>query len=850
MKRILPCIALTIAIMPLATPAALPIEDSSGFQDLDFGLDHLRREAAAYPATPGLSLHRDATLPPQGFRLETCPPLALHAADAAGLQYGLLELAEQLRLYGPDGIQATEQAPAILTRGIKFNLPLDVRTPTYTESGDAAQIALEEVWNFAFWTELIDRLAAQRYNLVSLWNLHPFPSLVKVPEFPDIALDDVRRSTTKWDEFYPLSATGYDTPEITRNYETLHHMTIEQKIDFWQRVMAYGKSRHVDFYLITWNIFVNGTDGKYGIDDDIRNPITRSYFRASIKAVLEAYPDLAGIGLTTGENMPAATLEEKEDWAFETYGLGALDVARAQPGRNIAFIHRQHQTGAQDIADRFAALIDQPNIDFVFSFKYAEAHVMSAVRQPFADQFLQDIPPQKTLWTLRNDDNYHFRWGGADFVRAFIQAIPAAPTAGVYYGSDQWVWAREFLALDPAQPRELELSKHWYHWLLWGRLSYDPQLPERRLVDVLAQRFPGIDAPLLFRAWQDASATYPIVTGFHWGALDFQWYIEASQSLPGFARTPNGFHDINRFISLPPHPGSDYASIPEYIESEQSGQKLCKLAPPEVTEALRQRANAALAAVRQISSSGRRELHLTLDDIEAMAHLGLHYANKIDAATYLAAQRSRLTAGTGHPRQLAELQRLLAHHLNQAAFHWRVYSALAASRYRSPVWTNRVGHVDLRKTYQSVLYDLTICGVEADLPSMPPTPGGQILEAETARTQSPILSEVPGYTGSGYVDLQHAEGVHSVEWTHHARRAGTHVLEFRHTQRWGGASMPARLEVNGRPIESFAFGHSGTNRNWVWDRASVPLQAGPNRISITPGGAPLIDHLNVIDTGY
>ena len=43
---------------------------------------------------------------------------------------------------------------------------------------------------------------------------------------------------------------------------------------------------------------------------------------------------------------------------------------------------------------------------------------------------------------------------------------------------------------------------------------------------------------------------YPLTTGFHWGALDFQWYIEGCQSRAEFAQTPTGFHDINRFISL------------------------------------------------------------------------------------------------------------------------------------------------------------------------------------------------------------------------------------------------------------------------------------------------------------
>ena len=50
------------------------------------------------------------------------------------------------------------------------------------------------MWDFEFWRAYLDALARDRYNFVSLWNLHPFPSMVKVPEYPDVALNDVWRS--------------------------------------------------------------------------------------------------------------------------------------------------------------------------------------------------------------------------------------------------------------------------------------------------------------------------------------------------------------------------------------------------------------------------------------------------------------------------------------------------------------------------------------------------------------------------------------------------------------------------------------------------------------------------------
>src|SRR4030042_2203975 len=113
-------------------------------------------------------------------------------ADAGGVMYGGLELAEVIRVNGLDSIKDVDQNPYMAMRGTKFNIPLDVRTPSYTDVCDAAQNNIAEMWSFAFWKDYIDNLARYRYNYISLWSLHPFPSLVKVPDYPDVALDDVR----------------------------------------------------------------------------------------------------------------------------------------------------------------------------------------------------------------------------------------------------------------------------------------------------------------------------------------------------------------------------------------------------------------------------------------------------------------------------------------------------------------------------------------------------------------------------------------------------------------------------------------------------------------------------------
>jgi len=482
--------------------------------------------AMALNAAGGIQLSK---LAPEGFSLRKTVSAGqitywVIGADDAGMMYGGLELAELIRIRGLDAVSDIDKNPYMAMRGTKFNIPLDARTPSYSDPSDAAQKNIIEMWNFDFWKEYIDTMARYRYNYISLWSLHPFPSMVKVPEYPDVALDDVMRSTVKWKEQYSNMGIGFDVPEIIDNLETLKKITIDEKIAFWRKVMGYAKDRNIDFYVITWNIFTNGTYGKYGITDKVENPVTTDYFRKSVAQMFLTYPDLAGIGLTTGENMHDYDFTQKEKWAFDTYAQGVMDAAKLQPDRKFKLIHRQHMTGAKDIARQFEPLLKQDNVEFVFSFKYAKAHVYSSTTQHYANDFVKDLNDfgaMKTIWTLRNDDVYHFRWGAPDFVRTFIQNIPYDVSRGFYLGSDQYIWGREFLSTEPETPRQIEVAKHWYHWMLWGRLGYDPTVTNERFTDIISHRLPDVSAEKLFTAWQEASMIYPVTTGFHWGSLDF-----------------------------------------------------------------------------------------------------------------------------------------------------------------------------------------------------------------------------------------------------------------------------------------------------------------------------------------
>ena len=73
------------------------------------------------------------------------------AGDETGALYGALDIAEAIRNNSIGSIADSDNKPYLDRRGIKFNIPLDLRTPSYTDPSDAAQQNIPNVWDKKFW---------------------------------------------------------------------------------------------------------------------------------------------------------------------------------------------------------------------------------------------------------------------------------------------------------------------------------------------------------------------------------------------------------------------------------------------------------------------------------------------------------------------------------------------------------------------------------------------------------------------------------------------------------------------------------------------------------------------------
>jgi hypothetical protein len=617
------------------------------------------------------------------------------ADNTIGGMYGGLDVAEALSLSHAEWLKDKDQQPYLEERGIKFNISPDLRTPSYNESGDAAQANIPEIWKEEFWQEYFDEMARNRMNVMSLWSLNIFPSMVYVPEFPEVGLNDVWRTKAKYDATYSNKGLNYDRPHLYESVETVKKITIQEKMDFWRKVMQMADDRGISVYVFHWNMFTYGADGKHGITNSQTNDTTIAYFRAATREMIKQYPLLKGIGITAGEGMNDKLTNEYENerWLWRAYGEGINDGLKDTPNRDFRLIHRFHWASMSKITNNFKDLKCRLDV----SLKYAIAHMYSIPNPPFVkDAFPVLSEKYKTWLTVRNDDIYSMRWANVDYAREFMTSIPHRElVAGYYMGPDGYTWGRDYLNKNTLNNPPLVIKKQWVSNRIWGKLSFDPSVPKAVFEAMIDKKFAGKQTATLMPAWEAASMIFTYITRFVWGDIDLKWFPEANISSRGY----RGFYTVSEYINRQPMPGSNISGITEWLHADAKGKGL--ISPLSIADTLQLLANKALNGLKKMpiySAISNNELQQTQSDIEAFATIGLYYSAKIQAA-YALAEFDK-TSDEKHRKNSLEW-------LKKAEAHWAKYADIYSQK-NLPALYNRVGYVDVNTLKTEVKKDFDI----------------------------------------------------------------------------------------------------------------------------------------------
>lgn len=374
---------------------------------------------------------------PEAFEIRTGEgTITVVGSDASGAMYGGIEVAEYLKLGLP--IVNVSRKPFIEKRGIKFNIPLDARSPSYDDGGDSANLNVQNMWDFeGFWKPYIDDLARYRYNVLSLWTRHPFPHIVDLSEkYPTINPDNLNvyrvkdgiiNSNTRgktivrmkdvdgsdfesadprdWvyeykEGFLDPDGDGFVNMDLLQRVDGQGGIpvfdSIEKKIAHWSQVFDYANDRGLEIIMIYWNVFTPGAVGHHPfgkpdekITQDQTNEATIDYVRYAVKEFILTYPQVASIGVIAGEHAirrnwkgPYTGKEEeynKERYVYRTYGLGLKDALAEQPGRELKFIWRRHNMDIDNVDKHFIPGFDPGNTgEIQGSIKYTIGRLHSS----------------------------------------------------------------------------------------------------------------------------------------------------------------------------------------------------------------------------------------------------------------------------------------------------------------------------------------------------------------------------------------------------------------------------------------------------------------------------------------
>lgn len=491
---------------------------------------------------------------PEGFSIHLSGACVhVVGADAAGTMYGILDLAETIRLHGISSIANTTHTPSIPVRGVKFNLPHAPYDDGEPFIQNRAVCLTQE-----FWADYIDFLTMHRYNLLTLWSADPF----SIMSFP------------------PAYAQATDfSPEEQRNL-----------VELWTFVFHHARQRGIRVWIITWNIRISRRAAlSLGLPEHLGDPeneyafltdrftgtgslaersysirqhqqVVKEYYRELIRTLLMTYPELDGLGTNPAEAM-TGSVSDRMAWIREVYLEAVQDS-----GRDISLLVRTNMGTAKAALEQ--VLNDHTGPTYI-DFKYSNAHMYSHAHPQFESMWSvwddADLGSTRIVYTLRNDDAHTFRFGDPQFIRQYLQGMmqPGKPIAGYMWGSDGYVWGVDFQHVTHRHgPQVMDYQRNWYQFALLGRVGYDLDFSDTDCIAMLAYAYGKELGQLYFSGFQAAARILCAVNRLFWINYDYEWHAESLLSI-------YGFKNIVDIVWSNPMPGVNVLRIADFIPGQK-----------------------------------------------------------------------------------------------------------------------------------------------------------------------------------------------------------------------------------------------------------------------------------------
>lgn len=611
----------------------------------------------------------------EGFRrVNSRQGLRITGGDERGAMYGVLDVAEQIRLGTPwNKIKKRTVRAELEFRAIKFNLPWSAY-----RTSPALEQHQETCKDLKYWEAFLDMMAENRFNVLSLWSLHHYHYMIRPKNFPE--------------------ASPFNDAELA-----------EWK-KLWSGIFAMAKERGIETYLLNWNIFVSPefsrahnvvpwsvTLSHIGKEADVTGDLVVRYTKEVVTQLLDEYPDLTGLGITLGERMGGMTPDQRRDWLDQTFFAGI--AAAKRPAKFIYRAPLSANTGSggttsEENDRRSRAQIESLTNNITgpvyVEFKHNWSHAHSSPDLfhvhggPLSDAYWNPPPTQhKVVWTMRNEDMYVLRWGQPDFVREFIQRQDGKDhVGGAIIGSECYIPALDYITKEgPHKTWRWAFERQWLFYAVWGQLLYDPATPDARFEAMLDARFgKGVGKDLL-AAWKLASRVPLRFASFRKGTWDGSLYTEGFSSWTDRDNLPRKLFDIDSFIKHPVLDTKRYVNIADFVKTGQVPAGASS--PLELADQLDRDRASAMKLVAKVRRQGAVSptLDCELTDLEAWCAYSDYFAAKLRAGVALATARAK--------QDLKQQQRAVTE-LETALTHWKRLADLGGKFNQLPVLHNSI----------------------------------------------------------------------------------------------------------------------------------------------------------------
>ena len=421
----------------------------------------------------------------QGFRLRAGDgTVAIGASRPAGALYALQELAHAVERDGfdPHGTEPLERedAPAMRYRGHLLGLQRPV--PYYSDHKVYDWPITDEHFPWFYdrnhMEAVLDRLFAQRCNVLYFWSGHPFASFLQLEDYPEMA--------------------EVDEAQMERNREQLQWLCAEaSKRGIWV-VMKFYNIHMPDPLAKARGWKIMAAEAHEEICD---------YTRAVLAAFVRTYP---GVGLMAcmGEVLKP---QDQGKWLCDVILPGILEALGSEVKEYPPVIIRAHHINleehlppAQKVYPNLVTMMKHNNESFV------------ATRPDPGNTVLARLSGCHIVNVHLMANLEPFAWGSPRFIRRSVGQMLKAEASGVHvYPLRYWDW--------PNSPREEplgdQLHEHFVWWNAWGRYAWNPDRDEaeedRYWTEQLARHF-GISeeaASALLESGQETGPVLPQIAG-------------------------------------------------------------------------------------------------------------------------------------------------------------------------------------------------------------------------------------------------------------------------------------------------------------------------------------------------